>query len=136
MVAWVSDAEALAYFATRINATSWSPSGTNTTALLTTAQWQIENSGLFADYPNGSNASGEALVQEQKDAVCEQALFLLKESVSVEARTSLQDQGVEAASLLGESYKKGGKPVVICRTAVAAMTTAGYAKYGKGFRFV
>jgi hypothetical protein len=130
---WVSEADADTYFSTRLGASTYWSSGAEKEAALTTAQWQIENSDLFAGYPDVSE-SGVDAVQAQADAVCEQALFLLMDA-DVDTRVNLQAQGVTQAGIVQETYKEGNMGIAISGRAYACMQKAGYLKYGMGFRY-
>ena len=130
---WVSEDDADTYFETRLGASAYWTSGAEKEAALTTAQWQIENSDLFADYPD-LDTSGETADQAMADAVCEQALFLLQDE-DIDSRNNLKSQGVAQAGLVQETYKTGAGGIAISGRAWACMKKAGYLKFGEGFRF-
>lgn len=99
---WVSVQEADTYFGTRHNAgTMWSSLAPNAkTALLTTAQQPIE---LCPDY---TWPDDDEITQAMKNAVCEQAFFMLLDP-DMETRLALIAQGVSEAGLVMEKYKEG-----------------------------
>lgn len=86
-----------AYFATRLGASAYWTSGAEKTAALQTGENQL--------------AAVYGAVTD-KVAVCEQALFLLQDA-DIDARASLQAQGVTAAGVVGESYKGHGG-IAVC----------------------
>ena len=92
---WLTTSEADTYFATRLGASAFWASGTAKTAALTTAQSFLENCGLFV-FPTTA-------AQIMKDAVCEQALFLLMHNT--DRRMGLRAQGVVKAGVIKEEYK-------------------------------
>lgn len=96
---WVTVQEADQYFGTRHGiGILWSDlSPTAKTALLTTAQRPIE---LSEDY-----TFPDEVTQEMKDAVCEQAFFMLMDP-DIEVRAALRAQGVVEAGLVLEKYRQ------------------------------
>ena len=94
---WLSEAEADTYFATRFGADMHWVSGVDKEAALTTAQAQIENSDRLPYLPTTP-------VQVMKDAVCEQALFLVIHGADSLGRGGLIDQGVTKAGIVHETY--------------------------------
>jgi len=121
MSLWLTIAEADAYFATRLGAADyWTPT-LDKTAALTTAQSFLERSGRFtfpveADDPDGYAAAAEP----KRVAVCEQALFLLRDPAGVEARMALQAQGVLSAGIVQETYT-GAQTLPIAPMAAAVL---------------
>lgn len=99
---WVTVQEADTYFGTRYGiGTKWSGLDTTAkTALLTTAQMPIE---LCTDYVWPDD---DEITQAMKDAVCEQAYFMLLDP-DMEARLALISQGVEEAGIVQEVYRRG-----------------------------
>lgn len=93
----VTVSEADTYFTTRLGADAWTNSGSSKTAALQTAENQ-----LAAVYGAVSD----------KNAVCEQALFLLQDPAA-DRRASLQAQGVTQAGIVQESYKGAGG-ILVC----------------------
>lgn len=100
---WVTTAEADTYFATRHGiGTLWSQydsAPAAKTALLVTAQQPIE---LSPDYTWPDDA---VITQAMKNAVCEQAYFMLLDP-DIELRAALQSQGVVEAGLVMEKYRQ------------------------------
>lgn len=133
MTAWVTIEEADEYFATRLGASAHWASGVEKEAALLTAQWQIENSDEFARFPDVS-VSGEEATQAMKDAVCEQALFLLQQGDAIDLRSAIIEQGVTRAGIVDETYMDKCK-VPISQCARKALKKGGYLKYGLGFRY-
>ncbi len=103
---WVTTAEADTYFATRHGiGTLWSrydDSPEAKTALLVTAQQPIELSDAYT-WPDD-----DEITQAMKDAVCEQAFFMLLDP-DMEVRMALIAQGVEEAGLVMEKYRQSAK---------------------------
>jgi len=98
MALWLTTGDADTYFATRLGADDYWATGTPKSAALTTAQSDIENSGQYT-FPDTAE-------QLMKDAVCEQALFLLRDVAGIDGRSALIAQGVAAANIIGESFNK------------------------------
>lgn len=100
---WVDIAEADTYFQTRYGVgTLWSQFSDDSAiqaAILITAQQPIEYS---TDY-EFSDELLETPSQEMKDAVCEQALFMILDP-DMELRQVLQAQGVMEAGIVLEKY--------------------------------
>lgn len=97
---WVSVSEATEYFETRHGVgTLWSGLSDDAakTALLTTAQQPLENDPQYT--------IPETVTQAMKDAVCEQAFFMLLDP-DMELRSALQTQGVTEANLVMERYRE------------------------------
>jgi hypothetical protein len=126
---WLTVGEADVYFSTRLNAEAWTGATTSVkTAALTTAQAQLQNSSRysFVDEDGVVIPDNEA-TDEMKNALCEQALFLLND-IGLEARQSLQAQGVTEADMVGETYVGGNKPWPISPAAaqfIAEFDTGG-----------
>jgi len=119
MTLWLTESEADAYFETRLGASDFWATGTEKTAALTTAQNFIESSGLFS-LPTAATAV-------MRNAVCEQALFLLMHNT--DRRVGLQAQGVTWAGVIKEKY--GGEVnIPIC--PMAAEMLSDYATAGAG----
>lgn len=93
---WLTTGQADTYFTTRLNTDNWDASGVDKTAALTTAQAMIENDAKYGGFP-------DTAVNAMKDAVCEQALFILN-APEWEDRSSLQAQGVLRAGVVKEQY--------------------------------
>ena len=126
---WVSEAEADAYFETRYGASTYWTESIDKTAVLTTAQQWIEMSGYYTfedDEGTDLTASGETPSDAMKDAVCEQALFMLLDT-DMERRMSLQAQGVYAAGIIQEEYAFNGAHIVL-----APMVMLLLAEYASG----
>lgn len=121
---WVSVIEADTYFGTRHNVgTMWSAlAPTAKTALLTTAQQPIE---LSRDY---TWPDDDEITQPMKDAVCEQAFFMMLDP-DMEVRMALIAQGVEEAGLVMEKYRQSAKAEVPiaprAKIALKTLKTAG-----------
>lgn len=103
---WVTTAEADTYFSTRHGiGTLWSQydnAPAAKTALLVTAQQPIELSPAYT-WPDDA-----VITQPMKDAVCEQAFFMLLDP-DMEVRMALIAQGVEEAGLVMEKYRQSAK---------------------------
>jgi hypothetical protein len=130
MALWVTLAEADAYFTTRLNSSAWSALATDEpkTAALTTAQNDIvaANRYVFEDEDGVDLTTDDTTAsQEMKDAVCEQALFLLNDP-DMETRLSLQQQGVKAAGIVQETYGGGVNGVPLAPRVERILATAGY----------
>lgn len=99
---WVTTAEADIYFTRRYGiGTRWSQYDETPAvkaALLVTAQMPIE---LSTDYE-----FPEEVTQAMKNAVCEQAYFMLLDP-DMETRLALIAQGVSEAGLVMEKYREG-----------------------------
>lgn len=95
---WLDTTDADAYFATRHGIGAlWSDlTPAQKAALLITAQQPIENDPRFT-FPDEPT-------QAMKDAVCEQAFFMLLDP-DMELRQALQAQGVTEANLVMERYR-------------------------------
>ncbi len=98
---WVTEADAEAYFATRLGASEYWASGTDREAALTTAYNDLAGCGLF-DF---ELPSGEEIPNAWAVALCEQALFLLMDE-GIDARAGLISQGVSQAGIVKESYNR------------------------------
>ena len=88
-----------AYMATRYGAASYWTELTDKAAALATAERQ-----LAAAYSLPTTAG--SLTDLQLWAICEQALFLLRDP-DIDARLDLQAQGVKRSDLDGETYAEG-----------------------------
>lgn len=119
---WVTLAEANTFMATRLGADTYWNSSTSKAAALITAYDDLVTCGDF-DF---SLDSGEDTPQAFKDAQCEQALFLLRDQDGIEARASLQAQGVQSAGIVQESYA-GKASIAICLKARAFLRSYGLA---------
>lgn len=108
MALWLTTGDADTYFETRLGAEDYWATGTPKTAALTTAQNDIVNSGLYTFTDSDGNDLTEpgSETQLMKDAVCEQALFLLRDVAGIDGRAALQAQGVASAAIIGESFNK------------------------------
>jgi hypothetical protein len=101
--AYITVAEADTYFAKRLGAGDyWSDA---TDAAVKLAALQTAENALLAEY---------ALEDTDvcKNAICEQALFLLRDTAGVDARAALRAQGVTSAGIVGESYTAGGEQAI------------------------
>jgi hypothetical protein len=102
---WADSTYGDTYFASRHGVgTRWSDlSSAQKTALLTTAQADIEHEGRW----KFTDDDGVALdvTDLMRDAVCEQALFRLLDP-DVDLRAALMSQGVVAADEIGETYER------------------------------
>jgi hypothetical protein len=128
---WLTTGEADTYFSTRLGASTYWTAGTDKTAALTTAQNDLVNCGLFV-WPEDENGDVDPTTAMQ-NAVCEQALFRLRDVAGVDARADLQGQGVTRASIVGEDYRGAGG-IVICAQAQALLvglrdSSAGYGSF-------
>lgn len=96
---WIDTEEADIYFATRHGiGTLWSDLDAQAkAALLITAQMPIE---LSTDYE-----FQEEVTERMKNAVCEQAIFMLLDP-DLELRAALQVQGVIEAGIVMEKYRE------------------------------
>ena len=131
IIQWVTVTEANTYFATyRMGAsTYWDVSGVDKAAALFTAQRMLDTCGEF-DFPIVSVAVPATL--EMKIAVCEQALFIVR-NTDWEDRLALQAQGVVAAGIVKETWAGGGAEIPIAPLARQALATMGYAVSGSAF---
>lgn len=98
----VDIATADAYMATRYGAASYWTELTDKTAALATAERHLAAAYSFP------TAAGD-LTDTQVWAICEQALFLLRDP-DIDARLDLQAQGVKRTDLDGETYVEGAAP--------------------------
>ncbi|GEM_PF-468774 len=114
---WVTGPEAEEYFAGRLGASTWWNTSAEKVPALITAYKRIMSCGDF---------SIEADEDEQvvKDAQCEMALFLLQHQSDMDARQGLQDQGVVAANIVGETYDKDARGVIVIPANVRALLSA------------
>lgn len=131
--AWLTETEADTYFTTRLGASTFWVSGADKVPALTTAQWQIENCGEFGRFID-VDVSGNEADAAMQNAVCEQALFLLRQGDTLESRADLLAQGVVAAGIVKETYKKPLR-LAICYHARGLLLEGGYGKFGQGFRY-
>ena len=109
----VSEAVADAYFAKRVGASSVWIELVDKEAYLTTAEIQL---GAVYTLPTAS----ESLTDAQTWAICEQALFLLQDP-DIDARASLQAQGVKKNELDGETYNGRGYQTLIAPVAASLL---------------
>lgn len=120
---WADTSDGDTYFAARHGiGTLWSGlTSAQKTALLTTAQADIENSGRYTFV----DADGVAVdvAQSMKDAVCEQALMRLLDP-DVDLRAIVQAQGVVAADEVGEQYSRALLEAVPLAPRIAGLLTA------------
>lgn len=124
MSLWLTLEEANTYFATRLGADAWTAASDETkTKALTTGQVDLT---ACPDFTFDSEAEP---VELQKQAVCEQALFLLA-NPDAEARLALQAQGVRQAGIIGEVYSGAALAVVISLRARALLGFGGFAASG------
>jgi len=129
MSLWLTETYADTYFDTRLGAGDNWASGTDKTSALTTAQADIENCNVWEfDDP----ASGEDYDDAQKQAVCEQALFLLQQDDALDKRMGLQAQGVMDAGVINERYRLTGSAAIAPR---AVSLLRGYAVMGTTSQF-
>lgn len=98
--AWVSVSEADAYFETRYGASALWTSGVDKTAVLVTAQQDLEN---CSDYGFDAVTEDAPATTAMIHAVCEQAMFRLIDP-DIETRAALRAQGVTRADIVGETY--------------------------------
>ncbi len=133
---YITIEEADLYFATRANASTYWKSGVDKQALLTTAQWQIENCGSFQlgvpyteqdgwgniSYLWRAFISGDVIPQVIKDAICEQALFLAVHGADILKREGLIAQGVTNSSVVGEAFQGRGKGITIAPSAMTCLS--------------
>ena len=97
---WVTIEEANDYFESRFGAQeSWMDlNDLQKTAALITAYKQIAQSGLF------SVEASVSATDNEKDAQCEQAIFIVQHQEDADARLGLQAQGVTEAGIVKEKY--------------------------------
>ena len=126
MSLWLEEADADEYFCTRLGADEYWATGTPKLAALTTAQSCIEASGLYT--------IPDEVTDLMKQAVCEQALFLLREGSGIDRRASLQAQGVLSAGIVQETY--GGVPGIVIAPMAAAMLKSIASVSGSSFDVV
>lgn len=100
---WLTSVEADTYFETRLNATPFtSATDAVKAAALTTAQGDLVASPDFTFIATDLAAPAQAM----KDAVCEQALFLLLDP-DMALRQNMRAQGVTGAGIVIETYRRG-----------------------------
>lgn len=118
---WLTEEEADTYFETRLGASALWTDSTDKTAALTTAQAQIVNCAEFTF----TDEELEEPTTAMQNAVCEQALFLLRDP-DMESRLALQAQGVTQAGIVQETYggRRGLFPIAI--QARAELVTGGH----------
>lgn len=121
MTAWLTTEQADTYFSTRLGASAFWTAETEKSAALTTAQHQIESCGRYTFDDEALAAPTQAM----QDAVCEQALFLLRQGDALDKRADLQAQGVSAAGIVKEIYDVENAPqgVVITQMAESLLKT-------------
>jgi len=129
---WLTEEEADAYFVTRLWASAtWLVSGVDKTAALTTAQSDLESCADY-DFTDYVAAPTDAM----KNAVCEQALFLLQ-NPEMEERLALRSQGVTAAGIVQETYLDSpNTSVVISPRAIKILGATYAATTGNAFEVV
>lgn len=113
---WLEIADADTYMATRHGASTYWTSGADKAGALRTAQDDLETSGLFSFKDSDGVDLGTTPTDAMKYAVCEQALFLLRDP-DMETRLHLQSQGVRSASVVSEAYA-GTQQIPIAPRAV------------------
>ena len=126
---WLTVAEADEYLAFHPNAVDYWEEGVDLasglptkTMCLVQAQRQLVREGAWTlDDPD----DGEEQDQAIKDAISEQALFILR-TLSSYTRTALQSQGVVAAGIMQETYDGAGGRIPICPEASALLDAGGY----------
>lgn len=126
---WLDEDDADAYFETRYQAVELWPaslSDEQKIALLTTAQADLENSGLWTFEDDEGNDLTEDPTDAMMFAVCEQAYFILLDP-AMENRRSLIAQGVRSAGIVQETYSGDADDIIIA-PRVRGMLTA----YGNG----
>jgi len=99
---WLTIDDADAYFAARPGAAEHWVTGVDKTGYLTLAQQDIAGADYFTFTDDQISTPTDAM----KQAVCEQALFLLRDP-DMETRLSLQAQGVTSAGIVQESFGRG-----------------------------
>jgi hypothetical protein len=104
--------QAATYFGSRLGASTYWVSGIDKTAALTTAQNQ-----LAASY------SLSASEETHRNAVCEQALMLLRNATGYDRRADLQAMGVRSQGQLPESYAEVDG-IAICEYAKRVLADA------------
>lgn len=109
----VSVETADAYMATRLGAASYWTELTDKEAALATAERQL---GAVYSLP----AAAQNLTDTQTWAICEQALFLLRDP-DIDARLDLQAQGVKRTDLEGESYAEAAPAFPIAPAAATLL---------------
>ena len=95
---WLTLEEAETYFDTRFGASRFWVTGIDKEAALITAQMDIETSGAY------SFETGMEITAAIKNAVCEQALFLVQ-NPDMDERRGLIAQGVTQSNIVGEYYR-------------------------------
>lgn len=139
--AWLTTTEADAYFENRFGSASYWTSGVDKTALIHTAQRDLEMSGLFEFLEDTDSdgvledlaASGATPSTSMKEAVCEQALFRLQ-NPEIEQRLNLRAQGVASAGVVNETYHGGVDSFPIAPKARALLKQ--YAQAGNTFDWI
>lgn len=118
---WLTEEEADTYFETRLGATAIWTDSVDKTAALTTAQAHLVNAGEFTF----TDEELEEPTAAMQNAVCEQALFLLRDP-DMETRLALQAQGVTQAGIVQETYggRRGTFPIAL--QARAELVTGGH----------
>lgn len=119
MALWVTLEQAEAYFLTRLSALAWTGSNEVKTAALTTAQMDL------AACPEFSFDADADPTEAQQQAVCEQALFLMADP-DIDARLSLQAQGVKDAGIVKETYTGASIGIPIAPRARAILAMGGF----------
>jgi len=141
--AWVTVSEADEYMSSRFGANDYWTVDVEKEAALTTAQHNLENCNLF-DFTETLSSGGDGITQSMKDAVYEQALFLVANQHGVDERENLRAMGVVEAGIVQEKYAVGmrwngddwlGPNVSISVRAKRILEKAGYLTYGRGFKF-
>ena len=122
MSLWLTEEEADTYFLTRSGAALYWDSGVDKTSELTTDKSDVVRSGLF-EFP-------EEASQAMKDAVCEQALFRLRDD-GIDVRAGIRAQGVVQAGIVQEVYG-GAAGVPVSPQALALLADIQSAAPGFG----
>lgn len=117
---WISVNQADTYMTTRSGAAGVWLTGSDKAAALVTAQRQLAACGKFDFSAVATPGTGEDWPQEMRDAVCEQALFVLIHQGDADRRQGLLAQGVVSAGVIQESWA-GGPRVPISPYAEAML---------------
>jgi hypothetical protein len=115
--------QAEVYMATRLGASSVWSTGVDKEAALQTAENML---AVKFDLENA-----DAVQETVRASICEQALFLLRDPDGIEARQSLQAQGVTSAGILRETYA-GGSSLPVCAFAQDALAPLALGGAGGG----
>lgn len=116
---WLTTTAADDYFATRYNSADYWASGVDKEGVLTLAQSQLQASGKFTFPDTATDA--------MKEAVCEQALFILQ-NPDMEQRLALIAQGVSTARMVQEGYARAKDNLVVAPLAIGLLKSIVAAK--------